>query len=110
MGFPVMTMTDTAAQRVKAIVENSGTDAKGVRVGIKEGRLRGMEYTIDLVTEPNATDDLDRTRRCKGLGRAFGRALSSRYEMGFEMTHPASGFTFTIRTRRRPVAAASRWN
>ena len=58
MGFAVMTMTDTAAQRVKAIVENSGSDAKGVRVGIKKGGCAGMEYTIDLVTEPSAKDDM----------------------------------------------------
>jgi len=58
MGFSVMSMTDAAAARVKAIVENSGPDAKGVRVGIKKGGCAGMEYTIDLVTEPNPKDDL----------------------------------------------------
>lgn len=50
MGFAIMTMTGAAASRVKAIVENSGPDAKGVRVGIKKGGCAGMEYTIDLVT------------------------------------------------------------
>jgi len=65
MGFAVMTMTDTAAQRVKAIVENSD-GCQGVRVGIKKGGCAGMEYTIDLVTEPNAKRRPDRTRRCKG--------------------------------------------
>ena len=53
MGFAIMSMTDTAAARVKAIVGNSA-DAKGVRVGIKKGGCAGMEYTIDLVTEPNS--------------------------------------------------------
>eukprot|EP01035_Chromulina_nebulosa_P010642 gene10642-biopygen8910 len=50
MGFQVMTMSDAAAARVKAIVENSGPEAKGIRVGIKKGGCAGMEYTIDLVT------------------------------------------------------------
>ena len=58
MGFAIMTMTGAAASRVKAIVENSGPDAKGVRVGIKKGGCAGMEYTIDLVTEADAKDDL----------------------------------------------------
>ena len=58
MGFAVMTMTDAAADRVKAIVDNSGPQALGIRVGIKKGGCAGMEYTIDLVTEPNAKDDL----------------------------------------------------
>ncbi|WP_421611142.1 iron-sulfur cluster assembly accessory protein, partial [Agrobacterium rosae] len=58
MGFAVMTMTEAAASRVKAIVENSGPEAKGLRVGIKKGGCAGMEYTIDMVTEPSAKDDL----------------------------------------------------
>ena len=48
MGFAIMSMTETAANRVKAIVENSGSEAKGIRVGIKKGGCAGMEYTIDL--------------------------------------------------------------
>ena len=58
MGFAVMTMTDAAADRVKQIVSNSGPDAKGIRVGIKKGGCAGMEYTINLVTEPDSKDDL----------------------------------------------------
>lgn len=40
MGFAIMTMTGAAASRVKAIVENSGPDARGVRVGIKRAAAR----------------------------------------------------------------------
>ena len=58
MGFAVMTMTDAAANRVKAIVENSGAGARGLRVGIKKGGCAGMEYTIDLVHEASPKDDL----------------------------------------------------
>ena len=53
MGFAVMSMTQEAADRVKAIVGGAGPDAKGIRVGIKKGGCAGMEYTIDMVTEPN---------------------------------------------------------
>ena len=56
MGFHVMTLSDAAAARVKAIVENSGPDAKGIRVGIKKGGCAGMEYTIDLVRQPQVGD------------------------------------------------------
>jgi len=58
MGFAVMTMTDAAATRVNQIVAGSGAGAQGIRVGIKKGGCAGMEYTIDLVTEPHAKDDL----------------------------------------------------
>lgn len=95
MGFAVMTMTDTAAARVKAIVDNSGSDAKGVRVGIKKGGCAGMEYTIDLVTEPNSKDDLIE----HGGARVWVEPSAVLYllgtEMGFETTTLRSGFTFT---------------
>ena len=54
--FAVMTMTDAAADRVREIVE-SRDGARGVRVGIKKGGCAGMEYTVDLVTDPVAKDD-----------------------------------------------------
>lgn len=54
--FAVMTMTDTAAERVREIVE-SRDGAQGVRIGVKKGGCAGMEYTVGLVTEPDAKDD-----------------------------------------------------
>ncbi len=56
-GFQVLTLTDSAAERVREIVTNAGDGAAGVRVGISKGGCAGMEYTIDLVTDPNPSDD-----------------------------------------------------
>jgi iron-sulfur cluster assembly protein len=95
MGFAVMTMTDSAAARVKAIVENSGADAKGVRVGIKKGGCAGMEYTIDMVTEANAKDDLIERDGAKVWIEPSAVLYLLGTEMGFEMTTLRSGFTFT---------------
>lgn len=94
MGFAVMTMTDAAAARVKEIVENSGPDAKGIRVGIKKGGCAGMEYTIDLVTEPNPRDDLiARDGASVWLEPAAVLYLLGT-EIDFETTTLRSGFTF----------------
>jgi iron-sulfur cluster assembly protein len=95
MGFAVMTMTDSAAARVKAIVENSGAAAKGVRVGIKKGGCAGMEYTIDMVTEPNAKDDLIERDGARVWIEPSAVLYLLGTEMGFEMTTLRSGFTFT---------------
>jgi len=95
MGFEVMTMTDTAAARVKAIVENSGSDAKGVRVGIKKGGCAGMEYTIDLVSEPNPKDDLIEHDGARVWVEPSAVLYLLGTEMGFETTTLRSGFTFT---------------
>ena len=96
MAFAVMTMTDAAADRVREIVENAPTaDAKGIRVGIKKGGCAGMEYTIDLVTEPNPKDDrIERDGAVVWVEPSAVLYLLGT-EMGFETTTLRSGFTFT---------------
>jgi iron-sulfur cluster assembly protein len=94
MGFAVMTMTDTAAARVNAIVGNSGPDAKGVRVGIKKGGCAGMEYTVDLVTEPNAKDDLIEHAGARVWIEPSAVLYLLGTQMDFEMSKMRSGFTF----------------
>ena len=53
--FKVLSMTEAGAARVREIAD--GKNARGIRIGIKNGGCAGMEYTIDLVTEPDAKDD-----------------------------------------------------
>jgi iron-sulfur cluster assembly protein len=95
MGFQVMTMTDAAAARVREIVENSASEAKGVRVGIKKGGCAGMEYTIDLVTDPNPKDDLIERDGAKVWVQPAAVLYLLGTEMGFETTTLRSGFTFS---------------
>lgn len=95
MGFQVMTMTDAAAQRVRAIVDSSGPDAQGVRVGIKKGGCAGMEYTIELVTTPNAKDDLVERDGAKVWVDPAAVLYLLGTEMDFETTKLRSGFTFS---------------
>ncbi|MBB4347680.1 MULTISPECIES: Fe-S cluster assembly scaffold SufA [Rhizobiaceae] len=94
MGFAVMTMTDAAADRVKQIVSNSGPDAKGIRVGIKKGGCAGMEYTIDLVTEANAKDDVIEHDGAKVWIEPSAVLYLLGTQMDFEITKMRSGFTF----------------
>lgn len=94
MGFAVMTMTDAAANRVKEIVENSGPDAKGIRVGIKKGGCAGMEYTIDLVREPHAKDDLIEYNGAKVWLEPAAVLYLLGTQIDFETTTLRSGFTF----------------
>ena len=94
MAFAVMTLTDAAADRVKAIVDNAGSDAKGIRVGIKKGGCAGMEYAIDLVTEPNAKDDLIEHNGAKVWVAPEAVLYLLGTQMDFEVTTLRSGFTF----------------
>lgn len=94
MGFAVMTMTEAAASRVKAIVGNSGADAKGVRVGIKKGGCAGMEYTIDLVTEADPKDDLIEYQGARVWVDPSAVLYLLGTQMDFEISKMRSGFTF----------------
>ncbi len=54
--FKVISLTDAAADRVREIT-SANANAAGVRIGIKKGGCAGMEYTVDLVTDPDSKDD-----------------------------------------------------
>ena len=94
MAFAVMTLTDAAANRVKAIVDNAGGDAEGIRVGIKKGGCAGMEYSVDLVTEPNAKDDLIELNGARVWVAPEAVLYLLGTQMDFEVTTLRSGFTF----------------
>ena len=91
--FAVMGMTDAAAGRVREIV-SARDSAKGIRVGVKKGGCAGMEYTVDLVTEPNAKDDhVERDGAHVWVAPEAALVLLGT-EMDFEVTKLRTGFTF----------------
>lgn len=94
MAFEVMTLTDAAADRVKAITENSDGDAQGIRVSIKKGGCAGMEYAIDLVTAPNAKDDFIEREGAKVWIAPEAILYLLGTQMDFETTKLRSGFVF----------------
>ena len=91
--FAVMGMTDAAAGRVREIV-SARDSAKGIRVGVKKGGCAGMEYTVDLVSEPNAKDDhVERDGAHVWVAPEAALFLLGT-EMDFEVTKLRTGFTF----------------
>ncbi|MCB8839875.1 Fe-S cluster assembly scaffold SufA [Aurantimonas sp. VKM B-3413] len=92
--FAVMSMTDAAADRVKAILAAKGPEALGVRVGIKKGGCAGMEYTIDLATEKKPNEDLIEKDGARVLVAPEAVLFLLGTEMDYEETVLRSGFTF----------------
>ncbi|MCO5145986.1 MAG: Fe-S cluster assembly scaffold SufA [Aquamicrobium sp.] len=91
--FAIMTMTDAAAERVREIV-SARDGALGIRVGVKKGGCAGMEYTVDLVTEPVAGEDhIEREGAEVWIAPAAVLFLLGT-EMDFETTKLRTGFTF----------------
>ena len=91
--FTVITMTDKAAARVREIVD-ARDNARGIRLGIKKGGCAGMEYTVDLVTEPKAGDDhIERDGAHVYVAPEAALFLLGT-QMDVETTTLRSGFTF----------------
>jgi iron-sulfur cluster assembly protein len=91
--FAIMTMTDAAADRVREIV-SARDNARGVRVGVKKGGCAGMEYTIDLVTEPSAKDDHIEHAGANVWVAPEAALYLLGTQMDFEVTTLRTGFTF----------------
>lgn len=93
MGFQVITMTDAAAARVREIMETRER-AQGVRVGIRKGGCAGMEYTVDLVEEPDPKDDHVERDGAHVYVAPEAALFLLGTEMDFEVTRLRTGFTF----------------
>ncbi len=94
MGFQVVTVTERAADRVREIVANADGSAEGIRVGIKKGGCAGMEYTVDLVREPETGDDMVDIGGAKIFVNPEATLFLLGTEMDFEVTKLRTGFVF----------------
>lgn len=92
-GFEVITITQAARDRVGDILA-SNPDAKGIRIGVKNGGCAGMEYTVDLVEEINAGED--KVEVPEGTVYVAPQAVLFLLgtELDFEITKLRTGFVF----------------
>lgn len=91
--FAIITVSDKAAERVREIVADR-EGALGVRLGVKKGGCAGMEYTVDLVTEPKAGDDHIEHAGANVWVAPEAALFLLGTEMDFEVTQLRTGFTF----------------
>ena len=91
--FAVMTLTESAAARVREIVDDA-EDAIGVRLGIKNGGCAGMSYTLDLAREAQAGDERVEAHGATVFVEAKAVLFLLGTEMDFEQTPLRTGFVF----------------
>ena len=56
--FKVVSLTDTAADRVREIMANASQTVFGLRVGVKNGGCAGMSYTMEFAEAPKPNDEI----------------------------------------------------
>lgn len=54
----LMSLTESAAARIHALMTNPNKPLQGLRVGVKNGGCAGMEYTIEAVESINSADEV----------------------------------------------------
>lgn len=91
----VMTLTDRAAARVRAVMDKSETPVAGLRIGVKTGGCAGMEYTLDYAAEAGPLDEVVEDKGVKVLidPKAVMYLLGT--EMDFVTEKLTQRFTFS---------------
>jgi iron-sulfur cluster assembly protein len=54
----VMSLSEAAAARVRAAMDNAGGEVLGLRVGVKNGGCAGMSYTMEYASAINPGDEV----------------------------------------------------
>jgi len=65
--FKVISLTDAAADKIKAIMANADKPFEGVRVGVKNGGCAGMSYTMEYAEAANPHDEVVEDKGVKVL-------------------------------------------
>jgi len=55
--FKVLSLTDAAAERIKAIIADADRPIAGLRVGVKNGGCAGMSYTMEYAEAQKPGED-----------------------------------------------------
>ncbi len=90
----VVTLTDAAAERVKAIMARSQTPVAGLRVGVKKGGCAGMEYTMEYAAEAGPHDEVIDEKGVRLLIDPSAILFLLGTEMDYKTDKLTSGFVF----------------
>ena len=107
----LMTLTDAAAERIRALMSASGKDATGLRIGIKKGGCAGMEYTMSYAETKAPHDEVVEDKGVRILIDPSAVLFLLGTEMDYRTDRMSSGFVFnnpnqTIRLRLRQIRFA----
>ncbi len=91
--FKVMTLTDAAATRAKAIM--AGKDGVvGLKLGVKNGGCAGMEYTMDWANEAAPGDEIVEDKGVKILIEPKAVLFLLGTQMDYEVDKLSAKFVF----------------
>ncbi|HEC29383.1 MAG TPA: iron-sulfur cluster assembly protein IscA [Gammaproteobacteria bacterium] len=88
-----VTLTDTAADRIKIFLENRGKGV-GLRLGVKTSGCSGMAYVIEFVDEINESDQVFEDHGIKVIIDQKSMVYLDGTELDFKRDGLNEGFEF----------------
>ncbi|MCJ2060854.1 iron-sulfur cluster assembly accessory protein [Methylobacterium sp. J-048] len=93
-GFKVLSLTDRAAERIKAIMADADRPIAGLRVGVRNGGCAGMSYTMEYAEAVKPGEDVVEDRGVRVFVDPKAVLFLLGTEMDFTTTKLASQFVF----------------
>jgi len=89
-----MTLTDAAAGRIRALLDNRGKPAVGIRVGVRSRGCSGLTYTLEYADERGKFDEVVQDKGVTVLIDPKASMFIIGTEMDYVEDKLQSGFTF----------------
>jgi iron-sulfur cluster assembly protein len=93
-GFKVVSLTDAAADKVKAIMSRADSKIIGLRVGVKNGGCAGMAYTMEYAEAANPFDEIVEDKGVKILVDPKAVLFLLGTEMDYKVDKLSAQFVF----------------
>jgi len=93
-GFKVLSLTDRAAERIKAIMADADRPIAGLRVGVRNGGCAGMSYTMEYAEAAKPGEDVVEDRGVRVFVDPKAVLFLLGTEMDFTTNKLASQFVF----------------
>jgi len=90
----VLSLSESAAARVRELMTGSEPPLAGLRIGIKKGGCAGMEYTMAAVAEPDPKDEVIEADGARVFVDRTAVLFLLGARMDYEITRFRSGFIF----------------
>ncbi|MYD96584.1 MAG: iron-sulfur cluster assembly accessory protein [Rhodospirillales bacterium] len=90
----LLTLTDVAAERARAMIAARGEDTQGLRIALKTGGCSGMAYDVEYADEARPTDEVIEDRGVKVFIDPAAVLFLAGSRIGWEESILQSRFTF----------------
>ena len=84
----IITLSDSAAERIKQIMSSDTNNSVGVRIGVKSGGCAGMSYVMEYTKSSNPSDEVIEDKGVK----VFIDPGAIMYLLGTEMDYKTEEF------------------